>query len=146
MIQDLIRDLVDIRQWCLNPLQEDIPQVGLDYLYVNQDLIQAYLDCVYAVSEAEREAIQSAHKELDYTAVLQSHKDLAEQALREAKERRIDPEAARVAQSLTPVSEDDLHMLIRPIRYALYLKCSDASQDGALSMSPIEPLLPPKLS
>ncbi|MBI1923660.1 hypothetical protein HYR99_05365 [Candidatus Poribacteria bacterium] len=134
----LIKDLIKIKAVCRHEHLEKVPDIAMDYLAANHDLIRFYLKQVYTkIDDAQRGKLSSEHSNLHYSVVGNFFYEIAELAIKVA-ECWANPtiQAVPLARSLTFVTEDDFDMLVRALEYAKY--CPLDAHNYTLKMSPIE--------
>ncbi|GEM_PF-3744562 len=123
-IEQLIEDIYELRE--LMKRQE----AGLlvPYLRANQGVIMGFLRLAYKEhTREERLALQLKNSRLDSSGISDGFFETATSAID-------DFDALEIG--LVEITDDDLHMLIRGLRFAQYFGTDSIS--GSLSMSPVK--------
>ncbi len=130
VLSRLLSDLGKVHQVCIEENLEEVPEVCNTYLDANKDALQFFVQQVFSkTDETQRRALLSQHRELDASVVSNAFQPIALNVLSSA-------ERKRKSDFLASVDEDDLHMLLRVLKYAKY--CSVDPNHFDLWFSPIE--------
>lgn len=132
-IELLISDLKKVRETCNRKSQDEIPEVAIQYLFVNRHLIEFYLKQLYSKTDkTQRSKLFEEHRELDHSAIDDGWYSIAEMAIRLAEDTVKYPSAA----SFFKITDDKIMCLLRGLEYAKYYPFE--FQDNVLRMSPID--------
>lgn len=131
LLESIIADLQNIAEICARKNLENIPPPALSYLAANSNLIEWYLEYLYSkTSVDQRQELLDAHPELDYSAVPDEFFEIAKSAIQKATHY-----SSAIKLELLSITEDDIRMLLRALKYVKY--CDLAPHSHQLTMSPI---------
>lgn len=133
LIERILSDLNDIREAISQQENNDqtVPTAGLAYLIANQHILTFFVDQLYeSVSLSDREKLFERYGELDYSVIETSFRDIAKTAIR-----KVTIGKAGLDMGLILVKDDDIHMLVRALRYVAYYKLENRNYE--LKRSPI---------
>jgi len=110
-----IADVASIRSWCSANSVTEVPQAGVKYIADNAEVFAFFISSVYdGASRKERSDLESMHQHLDYSAIDDGNRSLAESTLKEAIQQQS-------GNGLAGVSDDDIVVLHRVLQYAPYI-------------------------
>ncbi|HEV7797671.1 MAG TPA: hypothetical protein VGO73_05930 [Pyrinomonadaceae bacterium] len=134
-IENLIEDLKKIEALLpisgyMHPVQKEAPDFAILYLTANSGLIEYCLDAVYKHrTKVQRLEMSKSHPELHESVVHNDSYKLASHALSSAR-------SCWNALQDPGVYQDDIHMLVRALRYAKY--CVDLDLIRRVFMHPVD--------
>lgn len=127
----LIRDLMRLEA-ALDAGDPQVERVARQYLVSNRAIIQGCIDSWRELTEAQRKAMVSEHRELDEVATNDTFDEIAIYAL--------DVAVHHDGLGLVKLTRDKVHMLRRVVQFAVYVTTVPAAKN--LEMHPVEEHLP----
>jgi len=107
----MINDLITVRHYCRRMEVDKVPDVAIDYLIVNYDLIQKIFTSVTSnTTDLEREKLYKNHRELDSSVIRDGFCRMVSKIVNRPK---------KYGRSIV-LLEDDIHMILRVLDYAKY--------------------------
>jgi hypothetical protein len=125
----VVADMRAIDKWCCDHPYAAPPPPAITYIAANKDLLLHLIDNVALMSQSDRAALQSKHRELDGIAVSPEFFGIARAAVEKAGQ-------IESGYELAVLTGDDVHMIVRAVLYAQY-STTPSDRSYRLMLSPV---------
>ena len=115
ILRAALTDLRRLMAWCSAHPASPIPEEAVSYLAANAEALAFLISGVYdGTTTAERSEIHAGNNTLDYSAIDDAARGLAESTLTQAIQ-------WVAGNRLSPLTDQDILMLLRALEYAQYV-------------------------